>query len=262
LPAIAAALDDPVADYAIVPSALLARAAAPELTVVLTGEGGDEIFAGYGRYRAACRPWPFAKKMWARSHLSASGVLRQSSKTWRADIQETEVNLSRTSGSRLQKAQLLDVAHWLPHDLLTKVDRCLMAYGLEGRVPFLDDSVAEFGLNLADSDKVRGRYGKWIVRKWLERTLPAAQPFARKRGFSVPVAEWIASAGPHLGTLVAQQAGVIQSCAPDRVERLFESVTKRTGQAAWILLFYALWHQCHIVGRSAGEDIFSVLAET
>lgn len=262
LPQIAAALDDPVADYAVVPTALLARAAAADLKVILTGEGGDEVFGGYGRYRAARRPWPFAKPLWAKSHVEAKGVLRERPASSRAVLSATEHALQHARGSKLQRAQKLDVAHWLPDDLLTKLDRCLMTYGLEGRVPFLDDSVAHFGLNLADREKIRGRYGKWMLRQWLAQTLPEADPFAHKRGFSVPVAEWIARIGPNLGPLVARQPGVMRSCDPDRVRRLFGSVTARTGLAAWILLFYALWHQCHIVGASSDGDIFSVLSAT
>ncbi|MEO6340611.1 MAG: asparagine synthase-related protein, partial [Caulobacteraceae bacterium] len=75
----------------------------------------------------------------------------------------------------LQAAQWADVATWLPNDLLLKLDRCLMAHGLEGRTPFLDREVAAFAFPLPDRMKVRGRYGKWLLRKWLERTCPAAE---------------------------------------------------------------------------------------
>src|SRR5207237_1668892 len=94
--------------------------------------------------------------------------------------------------SRLQQAQWADIAQWLPNDLLLKLDRCLMAHGLEGRTPFLDREVAAFAAAVPDGLKVRGRHGKWILRKWLERHCPAAEPWARKKGFTVPVAEWIA----------------------------------------------------------------------
>jgi asparagine synthase (glutamine-hydrolysing) len=57
LPEIIACMDDPAADYAIIPTWFLARAARQEVKVVLSGEGGDELFGGYGRYRAAMRPW-------------------------------------------------------------------------------------------------------------------------------------------------------------------------------------------------------------
>ena len=57
LPEIVACMDDPAADYAIIPTWFLARRARQDVKVVLSGEGGDEIFAGYGRYRSAMRPW-------------------------------------------------------------------------------------------------------------------------------------------------------------------------------------------------------------
>ena len=74
-----------------------------------------------------------------------------------------------------------------------------MAHGLEGRTPFLDREVAAFAFNLPDRMKVRGRYGKWLLRKWLERACPAADPWARKKGFTVPVADWIAPRAADLG---------------------------------------------------------------
>ncbi|MFM8377352.1 MAG: asparagine synthase-related protein, partial [Phenylobacterium sp.] len=85
-----------------------------------------------------------------------------------------------------------DIATWLPNDLLIKLDRCLMANGLEGRTPFLDPEVADFAFTLPDRFKVRGRFGKYLLRAWLARHCPAAAPWARKQGFTVPVDAWIA----------------------------------------------------------------------
>ena len=58
---------------------------------------------------------------------------------------------------------------WLPHDLLLKADRCLMAHAVEGRTPFLDKGVAAAAFRLPDGMKVRDGVGKWILRKWLEK---------------------------------------------------------------------------------------------
>ncbi len=259
LPAIAAALDDPVADYAVVPTFLLAKAAAKDVKVVLTGEGGDEVFGGYGRYRAASRPWPFRKAPWRRHRLPESLFKDRSNQVWRDDIAATERSLAGADWSRLQRAQLLDIAHWLPDDLLCKVDRCLMAHGVEGRVPFLAEAVAQYGLNLPDSAKVRGRLGKWIVRSWLDRHLPQAAPFSRKRGFTVPVASWLQAHGSALADAVAAQPGVQHAFDEEAVRGLFQSVTPQTGFAAWMVLFYALWHQCHMVGVASHGDVYEVL---
>ncbi|MBT4739166.1 MAG: asparagine synthase (glutamine-hydrolyzing), partial [Rhodospirillaceae bacterium] len=90
LPAMASCMDDPVADYAVVPTYMLAKAAAQDVKVVLTGEGGDEVFAGYGRYRASRRPWPFRKRPWSRHVFDRTGVLRQQPSEWRQTLAASE----------------------------------------------------------------------------------------------------------------------------------------------------------------------------
>lgn len=261
LPNMAAALDDPVADYAIVPTYLLAQEAAKSVKVVLTGEGGDEVLAGYGRYRAARRPWPLRKRVWSRHALERVGVLRESKTGWRDHIAETEQTLANNGLTKLQQIQHLDVTHWLPNDLLTKVDRCLMAHGVEGRVPFLDTQFAKFGFRLPDRQKVQNRHGKYVLRQWLQQRLPEADSFARKKGFSVPVGAWIADEGGRLGSLVARQSGILSVCQTDKTEALFRHASQKTALAVWVLLFYALWHQIHIRGVKPVGSVFDVLSE-
>ncbi|WP_337997107.1 asparagine synthase (glutamine-hydrolyzing) [Oleispirillum naphthae] len=265
LPKIVAAMDDPVADYAIVPTWFLAREAAKSVKVILSGEGGDELFAGYGRYRAAVRPWPFRKAMRAKGVLDGLGVLRDGGAAWRQGIAAAEKAVREAGIKGLQAQQALDCLDWLPNDLLTKLDRCLMAHGVEGRVPFLDVEVARFAQSLPESMRVHGKLGKYVVRRWLEKHLPQSKPFSKKRGFTVPVAEWIALEAKHLGPLVAAQAGVAEICDPEAVRRVFASLSggkpdKRAGFAAWNLLFYALWHRRHIENAAAEGGVFDVLA--
>ena len=262
LPAIAAAMDDPAADYAIVPTWRLAKAArAAGLKVVLSGEGGDEMFAGYGRYRSAMRPWWLGgRAMRRRGIFEGLDVLRAPSIGWRDGIEAAEAVAAEGGRSRLQSAQASDVAHWLPNDLLTKLDRCLMAHAVEGRTPFLDREVAAFAFRLPDKLKIRGERGKWLLRRWLDRTLPAAGAFAPKRGFTVPVAEWIRAEGARLGPLVARAAGVAEIAEPGAVEKVFRADGKRAGFAAWTLLFWALWHRRHALGKPADGDVFHCLA--
>jgi len=260
LPAIAAAVDDPVTDYAVVPTYVLAKRAARDVKVVLSGEGGDEIFAGYGRTRAALRPWPFNKKPWRRHALAHFGGLRHVASNWRDGMTALESQSASRHPNRLHALQAVDCAAWLPNDLLLKVDRCLMAHGVEGRVPFLDPAVSAFAFSLADRQKIRGGQGKWLLRQWLSDTFPAAAAFAPKRGFTVPVAEWIAGEGKRLGPLVARQPGIAEICLPGSVEALFANVNKRNGAAAWTLLFYALWHRRHIIGERASGDVFQTLS--
>ena len=180
---------------------------------------------------------------------------------WRDGIGAAESVAERPERSPLQVAQAADCAEWLAHDLLLKVDRCLMAHGVEGRTPFLDPAVADAAFTLPDELKIRGRYGKWLLRRWLEQHLPAAMPFSRKRGFTVPVGAWIAQRGGTLGAAVAAQPGVAAVCTPSAVQALFTSSNKRALAGAWILLFYALWHQQHVCGAPAGGTIDETLRE-
>ena len=264
LPGVAAALDDPAADYAALPTYKLAALAKQEgLKVVLSGEGGDELFAGYGRYRDAVRPWWTGGPRAMRRHgrFEGLGILSEETPGWRDGVGAAESRAKRRHVSPLQRAQAIDCSDWLPNDLLIKLDRCLMAHGIEGRTPFLDPMVAEFAFRLPDEFKVRRRLGKYLPRAWLNHHLPSANPFARKRGFTVPVNEWILARGEKLGPLIAAQPGVAEIASPERITKLFRRGGKREGFAAWSLLFYALWHRRHLLGKMPEGDVFDTLAE-
>ncbi len=261
LPRIVAAMDDPAADYAIIPSWYLAQRARQDVKVVLSGEGGDEIFGGYGRYRSAMRPWYLGGRvMRGRGAFDRLDVLRAQPPTWRDGLAAAEAQATRAGRTRLQIAQATDIADWLPHDLLQKLDRCLMAHGVEGRTPFLDPRLAACGFALPDILKLRDGRGKYLLRAWLAQALPSARPFAPKQGFTVPVAAWIAAEGARLGPLVAAQPGVAEIADPARVAALFRAAEgKRAGMAAWHLLFYALWHRAHVEALPVAGDVFDVL---
>ena len=264
LPQIVACLDDPVADYAVIPTWLLARRARGEVKVILSGEGGDELFAGYGRYRHAMRPWwRGGRRMRRQGAFDGLGVLRAPPSRWRAGLAagETALQMSETPpASRLLAAQQADIGEWLPNDLLIKLDRCLMAHGVEGRTPLLDPGVADACFLLPDALKVRGRTGKWLLRRWLETRLPDARPFAPKQGFTVPIGAWIAGVGDRLAPLVARQQAIAEIASPEAVARLFRHAAGRREQhAAWTLLFYALWHRIHIEAKRTEGDVFEAL---
>ncbi len=264
LPEIVACLDDPVADYAVIPTWLLARRASQDVKVILSGEGGDELFAGYGRYRRAMRPWwRGGRAMRRRGTFDGLDVLRTHPRDWRHGLAASELTLAGGTGrgSRLLAAQEADIGEWLPNDLLLKLDRCLMAHGVEGRTPLLDPAVAAASFRLPDGLKVRAGIGKWLLRRWLETRMPQARPFAPKQGFTVPVGAWIALTGDRLAPLVARQEGVAEVASAESVARLFRNAAGRRAQhAAWTLLFYALWHRTHVLGRAPAGDVFDTLA--
>ena len=255
-PLVAAALDPPTTDYACLPTFKLAEAARGTLTVVLSGEGGDELFAGYGRHRRALRPaWLGGRPAEPRldTRVLKPGLGAAALAAWR----EAARAGAPAGLTRLQQAQWADIATWLPDDLLLKLDRMLMAHGLEGRTPFLDREVAAFAWSLPDRLKARGRWGKWILRRWLERACPAAEPWARKQGFTVPVAAWIAPDAAATGERVAACEGVAAVCDLPAVRAAFRDPAQRSSW--WPLVFYALWWCVHVDGASPDEARARVL---
>ncbi len=252
LPEIAACMDDPAGDYAIIPTWFLAQRARAEVKVILSGEGGDEMFAGYGRYRAAARAF-FPKPMRARGIFDGLGILRGAPAAAPAPV--TPPGLTR-----LKTAQRQDIAGWLPDDLLIKLDRCLMAHGVEGRTPLIDPGIAAFAFALPDQFVTRNNLGKYLLRLWLAEHLPAANPFGRKQGFDVPIGAWIAGQARALGPLVARQPIIAELTNPGTVPALFaQAADKRFGFAAWMLLFLALWHRRHVLALPAAGDVFETL---
>ncbi|MGB5831035.1 MAG: asparagine synthase (glutamine-hydrolyzing), partial [Thiohalocapsa sp.] len=198
------AADELMRDYACLPTTILAETAAQGLKVVFSGEGGDEVFAGYRRYR------PTWIERWSKSLLfpgSAGFRARaQWSRRWtrrlfgpalagmEGSARQPFVDAWQSTPSAwsdLQRRQYTDLVTALPDNLLVKTDRMLMAFGLEGRVPFLDHRLVEFGLSLPDDQKVRARTGKWLLRQWAEPRLPPGHLGRPKRGFHVPVGDWL-----------------------------------------------------------------------
>ena len=260
-PAVAAALDEPTTDYAVLPTYKLGALAKDSVKVVLSGEGGDEMFAGYGRYRKLLKPWwRGGKRPRTKGLFEGMGILREDSRDWACGLDTVRTKAARPGFSALQAAQATDIHAWLHADLLLKLDRCLMAHAVEGRTPFLDPGVAGFAFSLPDKLKIRDDLGKWVLRHWLARYCPAAGAFERKRGFTVPVGAWIAARGDELGPLVARQPIIAELCHREPVEDLFRAPAGKRGRAAWSLLFYALWHRHHIDGARGEGDVFEALA--
>ena len=262
----ALACDDPVADYAILPTSHLARRAARDVKVVLSGEGGDEFFAGYGRYRTGLRAFGarFATRPGAalRAGLFSGAVAAGLAERYRMAARRMP-GVSRRLFDRdgaLAMLQRHDIDDWLPNDLLIKLDRCLMRHGLEGRTPFIDRALSPYGFHLPANAKLQGRDGKHLVKRWLAERMPACRPFARKRGFTVPVGHWIAAEARALAPLVAAQPGIAALMPAGAARSVIEAADGRGGLLAWRLLFYAMWHQIHCRGADATQPLAEILA--
>jgi asparagine synthase (glutamine-hydrolysing) len=221
LPRIAAQLDEPLGDPAAISLWFLARRARREVTVVLSGEGADEVFAGYAAYgrrlaaeRLARLPGAtaaarlFGRVAGGRAGRAANllvepyrGVPRAVDRATRAafgagdDAVEwllmparRHAALARTPLGRLLA---FDQQVWLPDDLLVKADKMTMAHALELRVPLLDHVLVDEVAAWPDAWKLRGGTGKWLLRRAARGLVPDEILDRPKMGFATPVGAWL-----------------------------------------------------------------------
>lgn len=152
--------------------------------------------------------------------------------------------------------QLLDLATYLPGDLLPKSDIASMAHSLELRSPLLDHRVVELGLSLPDRLRVRGREGKQALRRAFADALPPEVAARGKSGFALPLARWFRGelrdlAGDLLLGARARERGWFR---PELVERLLaEHAAGRAdhGHRLWTLTMLELWLRTHVEAESA-----------
>ncbi len=282
LPRLAAALDEPLGDEAALPLFLICEQARSHVTVALTGDGGDESFAGYERYVAhelagrlpasaaaagarALRLLPAARRE-PRSPLFRTARFLDVAAAERGDrygrlMEVFPVELRRRLWAerapqevRLEPAltgiaglQALDVETYLPGDLLLKADLASMAHSLELRSPLLDHEVIQLGLALPSSLKVHGRVGKVALRRAFAEDLPARVSSRRKTGFGVPLRRWFRVDLRELAreTLTADRGWF----RPEEVQRLLdEHVAGQAdhGHRLWCLLMLELWIRHHV----------------
>lgn len=275
------ATDEFMWDYACLPTSFLAQAAREHsLKVVFTGEGGDEVFAGYGRYRKTwaeraavkclhpCsggfrtrgrwrRPWPkriFGPELDRHASAYRDGFER----AWRSAPKRWDY---------VRKAQYTDLLTELPNDLNVKVDRMLMAFGVEGRVPFLDHRVVQFGLSLPPHIKVMHHHGKVFLKKWAQVSIPKDHLWKKKRGFSVPVGDWLR--GDFLTALeyrLCANRAVRTWFNISGVRKLFARQKARgdVGREIWGIMHFAVWHRLFIdaplIRPALYEDILDVIS--
>jgi asparagine synthase (glutamine-hydrolysing) len=233
--------DEPFADSSAVPTYYVSQVARQHVTVALSGDGGDENFAGYGRYKlsmwedqlrssipASLRQNVFGplgrwypKLGWAprifrakstfqslardplegyfwgisccppdlRSRLFTSDAWNRLAGYTPADVLRYHYDRADTTDP-LSRIQYVDIKTYLVDDILVKVDRASMANSLEVRCPLLDHRLMELVAQMPSSLKLHDGQGKYIFKKALTGIVPSDILYRRKKGFSMPVAEW------------------------------------------------------------------------
>jgi asparagine synthase (glutamine-hydrolysing) len=139
----------------------------------------------------------------------------------------------------------------LPDNLLVKVDRTLMAFGLEGRVPFLDHRIVEFGLSLPDNLKLQSGHAKWLLKRYGERRIPHEHLFRKKRGFHVPIeAIFTQELVTGLKDKLPMNAGIAEWFDEKALKAFLAHATpQRDSRTLWSLMQFAIWHKLFVEYR-------------
>jgi asparagine synthase (glutamine-hydrolysing) len=292
LPKIVWYMDEPVGDPASIPLYYLSHFARQKVTVALSGEGSDEIFAGYPIYKRmlqfeAFNRIPLAGSAgWILSKAAGDTKIRKYADMlgkpleWRyggvgglfsrAQAARMSVSKGRTldgvsaayakcgGASVLGRMSYVDLTTWLPDDLLVKADRMTMANSLELRVPFLDHRLVEFATRLPRRLRMRGGVTKYLLKKWAAPLLPAQIINRPKAGFSVPTKSWFRGdlAGYARETLLARDSASLQFLSAVEIERLLEAhrFEDRSEQIYSLLVFT---HWCRNVADLRPREVES-----
>jgi asparagine synthase (glutamine-hydrolysing) len=283
LPRLVQTFDEPFADSSAVPTFCLAELTRKNVTVALSGTGGDELFGGYRKYMAA---------HWSEIFASLPGPIRQGVKKtaellpasrqslWKEralllrkftdlavgehpeiqfnsvftsdeikrmmeiDLESSLLDFPESSSSPAHRLMLFDLEYYLPEDLLVKEDRCTMAFGLEARVPYLDRDLIEFMLPLPMKYKVSGSSTKRLFRKVASRYLPSWILKRPKHGFGSPVAEWLRSDLKSMTQDVLFSSTAMISAPLVRTKfKEHQEGKSDHSRALWTLLMLELWRR-------------------
>jgi len=211
LPKVSRYIDEPLGDPAIIPVYWLSHEAKNFVTVVIGGEGGDEIFAGYTYYKKnssyslnslfsiiqfdkleTLSGFPIVA-----DHTMISKLIKNfnfdeikslsNNFVWSSKILKNYKNIE----DKLRQRQYIDIKTWLPDDLLMKFDKMTMANSLEGRAPFLDYFLVDYAFNLPALLKIKDENYKFILKEAFKDSLPEKIINRKKQGFNLPISDWL-----------------------------------------------------------------------
>ena len=273
---IGAVLDEPNGDSSCLPTYLLSQFARQSVTVALSGDGGDELFGGYGRYFVTVdeddrrRRGGSALAGWKPGEVYLSGrilvypdavlgrLLGGMPAGLGADLATAREGIDRDQRPLINVLRELDAANYLPGAVLAKVDRMSMQHSLEVRAPLLGIEVANFAMGLAADDCYAKGQGKLVLKRVARRYIPEAWLNRPKRGFGMPMDRWGAKELLPITRqrLLASDGKVRGWIDPARLERfLFRQRLDFNAYRVWSLFILENWlasHPVAIVGGRGG----------
>ncbi len=305
--------DEPFADSSQIPTYLVSEMTRRHVTVALSGDGGDEVFAGYNRYGQGLALAKASRRMpgVVRSGLSAA-ITSVPPGIWDRLFRTVPERIRpRLAGEKMHKLaavlpkdgvgfyeslvaqgedadalvlgagknraglghdappdrfadevswmQYLDTLHYLPDDILTKVDRASMAVSLEVRVPLLDHRLVELSWRLPLKFKLRGGTGKWLLRQIAYKYVPKHLLERPKMGFGVPIDEWLRGplkewAGDLLSSSSLTRLGLLDPAPIAKRWDEHQAGGRNWQHFLWNVLVFAAWHDTYRTLRPAHSD--------
>ena len=259
--------DEPFAGVSQIPTILLSRLTRREVTVAMSGDGGDEIFGGYARYLI---PDYFRRRrttdaMVSDEKLDEIYVVRV--RKWRDAINlvpgaETLTTLvgRRADWPNLaapeSRMMAVDAMTYLPDNILVKVDRSAMSASLETRAPYLDRRVVEFAWRLPPPLKAARAIGKRVLRDVLYEFVPRSLFDRPKQGFSVPVDDWLRGelrdwAEPLLSERRLREDGIFDPVPICSLWAAHLAGRQQAGNRLWAVLMFQAWRDAQRSGTRA-----------
>jgi asparagine synthase (glutamine-hydrolysing) len=288
--------DEPFGDSSGIPTLLVSRLASSEVKVVLSADGGDELFSGYNVYSLVLNrlkqldrsPRWMARSFTALSSLlpaagenswipgeghrallprihrlhsmlldpTAGNLMDQYLSHWQPEMVNRLIgryvcprpSASRYPGAAVTKISLWDIEHYLPEDILTKVDRTTMAVSIEGREPLLDHRLVRFALALPPHLR-RGSLGpKHLLKSILYRYVPRELVDRPKQGFAIPLDHWLKTdlkelVHTYLGSERINAAGIMDPALVQAAVTGFYRGDTLLSRPLWLLLAFEMWRE-------------------
>jgi len=289
--------DEPFADSSAIAVLLLSKHARKHVKVILSGEGSDELFFGYGRYRWA--RYLSNPLVWNSRHF-LSRILQSGNDRYKKaagvfdvereniynhtlshdhnlfSLKELQQNLItyhspkyfqdkielRRKLTLAEQQSLFELGFYLKDDLLVKLDRSAMYYSLEARCPFLDEKLVAFALNISPSLKIKNETQKYVLKKVLYKYLPSKYFERPKQGFSVPLPQWLKNdfkclVDEYLDESVIKKAGWFQPQYITQLKNAFLNGQDHLANRLWALLLLHKWFHQKILSGTASASSVS-----